>query len=42
MTTKLIWDLETNGLIPEVDKIWCLVMQDIDTEEVYSYSDYDD
>ncbi len=42
MTTKLIWDLETNGLIPEVDKIWCLVMQDIDTKEVYSYSDYDD
>ena len=42
MTTKLIWDLETNGLIPEVDTIWCLVMQDITTKEIYSYSDFDD
>ena len=42
MTTKLIWDLETNGLIPEVDTIWCLVMQDITSMEIYSYSDYDD
>tara|TARA_B100000795_G_scaffold171456_1_gene129236 strand:+ start:1327 stop:3180 length:1854 start_codon:yes stop_codon:yes gene_type:complete len=42
MTTKLIWDLETNGLIPEVNKIWCLVMQDITTKDIFSYSDYDD
>jgi len=40
--TKLIWDLETNGLIPEVDTIWMLVMQDIDTKEIFSYSDHDD
>ncbi len=38
---KLIFDLETNGFIPAVNKIWMLVMQDIDTEEVFSYSDYD-
>ena len=38
---KLIFDLETNGLIPQVDTIWCLVMQDIETKEVFSYSDHD-
>jgi hypothetical protein len=39
---KLIFDIETNGLIPKVDTIWCLVMQDITTKEISSYSDYDD
>jgi len=38
--SKYIFDIETNGLFP--DKIWMLVMQDITTEEVYSYSDYND
>jgi DNA polymerase-1 len=39
---KLIFDIETNGLIPKVDTIWCLVMQDITTKEIFSYSDHDD
>jgi len=42
MKTKLIFDIETDGLIPEVSKIWCLVYQNVDTKEIYSYSDYDD
>ena len=39
---KLVFDIETNGLIPQVDTIWCLVAQDIQTKEIFSYSDYDD
>lgn len=37
---KYVFDIETNGLFP--DKIWCLVLQDTQTGEVLSYSDYDD
>lgn len=42
MKTKLIFDIETDGLIPEVSKIWCLVYQNVDTKAVHAYSDYDD
>lgn len=38
--SKYIFDIETNGLFP--DKVWMLVAQDCETEEVFSYSDYDD
>ena len=38
--SKYVFDIETNGLFP--DKIWCLVLEDTKTGEVYSYSDYDD
>ena len=31
-------DIETNGLLPEVDTIWCIVCMDIDTEKVYKFS----
>ena len=37
---KYVFDIETNGFFP--DKIWCLVLQDTQTGEVLSYSDYDD
>ena len=40
--TKLIWDLETNGLIPQVSEIWMLVMQDVDTKEIFTFTDHDE
>lgn len=40
MTSKrIVLDIEANGLNP--DKIWCIVCQDIDTEEVTKYGPYD-
>jgi DNA polymerase-1 len=41
MTTRYVFDLETNGLLPEVTAVWCLVIKDTDTQETFSYSDYD-
>jgi hypothetical protein len=38
--SKYIFDVETNGLFP--DTIWCLVLEEIDTGEVLSYSDFDE
>lgn len=38
---RLVLDLETNGLIPQVDTIWMLVCQDVDTKEVFIYTDHD-
>jgi DNA polymerase-1 len=35
------FDIETNGLMPSVNKIWCLVLVDPDSDEVFKYSDYD-
>lgn len=37
---RLIFDIEANGLLPEVTKAHCLVLKDLDTQEVESY--YDD
>jgi DNA polymerase I len=34
-------DIETNGLMPTVDKIWCMVLINADTGQVLSYSDHD-
>jgi DNA polymerase I-like protein with 3'-5' exonuclease and polymerase domains len=39
---RLGYDLETNGLMPMVDTIWCLVVVNADTNEVRSYSDHDE
>ena len=36
---KLCYDIECNGLDP--DTIWMIVAQDIDTEQVYKFSDHD-
>ena len=38
---KLIVDIETNGLLDTVDTIWLAVVKDIDTNEVFTFSDYD-
>jgi len=35
--TRLIWDIEANGLLREVTKVWCLVTRDADTDEVVEY-----
>ncbi len=36
---RLAYDIETNGLLPDVDTIHSLVLQDIDTDEVWSCCD---
>jgi hypothetical protein len=38
---KLIYDLETNGLLDTVNVIWIAVVKDIDTNEVFTFSDHD-
>jgi hypothetical protein len=38
---KLVYDIETNGLIDTVDTIWLAVVKNIDTNEVFTFSDYD-
>lgn len=36
---RLVLDVETNGLLAELDRIHCLVLRDIDTGEVSSFAD---
>lgn len=36
--TTLIFDIESNGLIPEMTKLHCLVIRDVDTEQEWSLS----
>jgi len=38
---RLICDVETNGLLHELDRIHCLVLRDIDTGEIHSCADQD-
>jgi DNA polymerase-1 len=38
---RLCVDIETNGFMPDVSKIWCMVAIDSDKGTVYSFSDYD-
>ena len=38
----LIFDLETNGLLPTLDRIWCAGIANPETGEVKVYSDYSD
>ena len=38
---EVVWDIEGNGLLPELTDIWCLVTKDIHTESVLKFSDYD-
>jgi len=35
--TTLIFDCETNGLIPELDRVHCLVIHNPDTHDTYSF-----
>ena len=37
----LVFDIETDGLWPEVSKVWLLCTEDTDTGEQKQYSDYD-
>ena len=36
---RLVIDCETNGLLPELDTIHCLVLHDLDTNKTYSCAD---
>ena len=36
---KLVYDIETNGLLHELNKVFCLITMDLDTEEVTIYAD---
>ena len=36
---RYVFDLETNGLVHELDKVHSLVIRDADTNEVYSCAD---
>jgi hypothetical protein len=33
--TRLIWDIESNGLAPT--KVWCIVTEDIDSGVILTY-----
>jgi DNA polymerase I-like protein with 3'-5' exonuclease and polymerase domains len=36
-----VGDIESNGLLDEITKVHCIVLQDVDTKEVYSYGPND-
>jgi len=38
---KLVFDIESNGLLDEISTIWCIVCQNVETKEIISFSDYD-
>ena len=38
---RLVYDIETDGLLKECTKVWCLVALNLDTGTVYKYSDFD-
>ena len=37
---RIVFDIETDGLLPQATKIWLLVAQDVDTGNEYIFSDY--
>ena len=37
---RLVYDIETNGLLPTLDTIHCIVAKDIDTQEVFVFSPF--
>ena len=37
--SKLVFDIETNGLLHELDKVLCLITQDVDTGSINVYAD---
>ena len=39
---KLVWDLEGDGLLPSLSNLWVLVARDIETNEEFIFTDYDD
>jgi DNA polymerase I-like protein with 3'-5' exonuclease and polymerase domains len=38
---RFVVDLESNGLLHEMDRVHCIVLRDIDTGEVHSHADQD-
>ena len=42
MSRKLVWDIEADGLLPEITTIWMLVCRDADTDEEFIFTDYND
>ena len=38
---RIVWDIETDGLLDEVTTVWCLVAKNIDTSTIYKFSDHD-
>lgn len=34
---RAVYDVEANGLYKEATKLWCIVLKDIDTSEVFKY-----
>jgi len=34
---KCVADIEANGLLPTINRIWCGVFIDIETEEVFAF-----
>ena len=38
---NLVWDIEGNGLLPELSEIWMLVAYDIDTSTEFIFTDHD-
>ena len=41
LTMRLVFDLETDGLLPDLTKIHCLAIKDVDTQKVYSFEPID-
>lgn len=39
--TRLAFDIETDGLLRELTRIWVLAIGDLDTKEVITYTDHD-
>ena len=37
---RYVWDIEANGLLPDVDTVWCLAVYDLDTEDTELFTDY--
>ena len=38
---QLVWDIETNGLLDELDRIHVIAWQEVGSSEVYHTGDYD-
>ena len=36
---RLVADLESNGLLHEMDRVHCIVLRDLDTDEIHSCAD---
>ena len=37
---KLAGDIEANGLLDKVTKLWCIVSQDVETKKMFIFHDY--